>query len=1098
MRPLKLTMQAFGSYGKKTTIDFEEPNQNLFLITGDTGAGKTTIFDAIVFALYGEASSSSNKKDGVVLQSQYAALDLEPFVELTFSEGNGNGNEIYTVRRVPRHLRKKLRGAKSDLDAREIAGSVTLIMPDESEYPQKEADKKLEEIVGLTKSQFMQVAMIAQGEFMELLRAKSDDKKKIFRKLFNTELYQKIVDELHSRKRAKEKEIATIRTTCQAEAGHISILETYERAEELQLLKKRVMNGEIVVMTELLEELASMCDFLKAEKKTAEKEYQKVSELRDAKRDAYTKAENLMASFRQLEEAEIKLAECKAQEADIRNMEALMIQLRAAYEIKGTYERYEDAKGIVEKTKSALQEQKEILPKLVKAEQEASETENKEKELLNQEISAYSAISVKVKAAQEMFDKIANAKRDVTSRESAYNMAQGTAVTMQKKLMELESQERRWKEQEESLGDAENKLLLWKAKDTEADNLIAEAKKVDRLQAEVKKQCERANDAALAYEKVRGAYNQKKQEYDSIRQAFLDAQAGFLAKELKPGEKCPVCGSLEHPEPHKLEVMHHNLSQEMLDEMGKEVDILGRQQEEKASDARGNAELLKEKEKNLQSAFEDLILRVRKSIESSLQNPDLEASEKSDVRQKKDVSRSQEEEKILTLIRENALTLKQAKTWLVFWKTSIQPEGEKLERDVRKRREVRRYLQEAQTRKDQMKAGAEIAKEEENKALNNLAESKATLAALLNTSSEYASKGEAEAALKDVKRKRDHRQSLYEDAERNAKMAVSAKVNAQGLIQKYEQEIPEKEAECIQKKEVYETVRVQKDLLEAEWKDLTGRYQRNADKDLQKTVDAYNRKKNMAESQYSTAKATIGEQEKPILEILKNEMEEADAKWREAESIRARYSKEYDNNKNAYLTLSPKMDARKKVVDEHTKLDTLYKLVSGNVTDNRMDLETFVLRYYLERILYAANRRFQEMSAGQFELRMVDAEHAGKGKNRGLDLMVYSTVTGKEREVRTLSGGESFMAALSLALGMADQIQESAAAINLDMMFIDEGFGSLDDHSRNQAVRVLQEMAGGSRLIGIISHVTELKQEIDNQLLVKKDENGSNVKWVIS
>mgnify|MGYP003220209864 CR=1 FL=1 len=156
-----------------------------------------------------------------------------------------------------------------------------------------------------------------------------------------------------------------------------------------------------------------------------------------------------------------------------------------------------------------------------------------------------------------------------------------------------------------------------------------------------------------------------------------------------------------------------------------------------------------------------------------------------------------------------------------------------------------------------------------------------------------------------------------------------------------------------------------------------------------------------------------------------------------------------------------------------------------------MDIETYVQRYYLERILYAANRRFGEMSAGQFELRMCDITKAGEGRNRGLDLMVYSNVTGKEREVRTLSGGESFMAALSLALGMADQI-------HLDMMFIDEGFGSLDSQSRDQAVRVLQQMAGGSKLIGIISHVSELKQEIEDQLIVSKDEEGSSARWQIS
>lgn len=137
------------------------------------------------------------------------------------------------------------------------------------------------------------------------------------------------------------------------------------------------------------------------------------------------------------------------------------------------------------------------------------------------------------------------------------------------------------------------------------------------------------------------------------------------------------------------------------------------------------------------------------------------------------------------------------------------------------------------------------------------------------------------------------------------------------------------------------------------------------------------------------------------------------------------------------------------------------------------------------------------MSAGQFELRMTGAEQAGEGRNRGLDLMVYSAVTGKEREIRTLSGGESFMAALSMALGMADQIGENSSSINLEMMFIDEGFGSLDDNSRNQAVRVLQRMAEGSRLVGIISHVSELKQAIDDQLIVTKDESGSHAAWQI-
>jgi exonuclease SbcC len=163
-----------------------------------------------------------------------------------------------------------------------------------------------------------------------------------------------------------------------------------------------------------------------------------------------------------------------------------------------------------------------------------------------------------------------------------------------------------------------------------------------------------------------------------------------------------------------------------------------------------------------------------------------------------------------------------------------------------------------------------------------------------------------------------------------------------------------------------------------------------------------------------------------------------------------------------------------------------------------MDIETFVQRHYLTQILAAANRHFSEMSAGQFELRLIAIDDAGQGKNRGLDLMVYSTVTGKVRDIKTLSGGESFMAALSLALGLADQIQANTSAINLDIMFIDEGFGSLDDHSRSQAIKVLKRLSNGDKLIGIISHVTELKQEIDNQLIVRKNDKGSHVEWQIS
>ena len=214
MKPLKLTLQAFGSYGRETIIDFSSLNQNLFLITGDTGAGKTTIFDAIVFALYGEASSEENRKEGAILQSQYVSESVEPFVELVFTEGaDENGAEaLYTVRRVPAHRKTLTRGANKGKSVRLVSGSVLLSMPDGSQYEPKETDRKIEEIVGLSKRQFMQVAMIAQGEFMNLLRARSDDKKVIFRHLFGTGIYDEAVRELKRRRYVADQEIGLIRT----------------------------------------------------------------------------------------------------------------------------------------------------------------------------------------------------------------------------------------------------------------------------------------------------------------------------------------------------------------------------------------------------------------------------------------------------------------------------------------------------------------------------------------------------------------------------------------------------------------------------------------------------------------------------------------------------------------------------------------------------------------------------------------------------------------------------------------------------------------------------------------------------------------------
>ena len=1124
MKPLKLTMQAFGSYGKRTQIDFEAPSQKLFLITGDTGAGKTTIFDAIVFALYGEASSNTNRKDGVVLQSQYAGFDREPFVELTFSEGRGETAAIYTVRRVPRHLKLITRGAGKGVATREAGSSVTLMMPGGTEYPQKEANRKLEEIVGLTKSQFMQVAMIAQGEFMELLRAKSDDKKLIFRKLFNTELFQRIVDELNERKKAKEKDIAVIRTECQTVAARTVIPEDAARADALVPLKRRITDGEIVVMEEFLAELRQLCEELRVQEQKEAQNYKELGKARDAKRDAYTNALQLLDFFAQLDRAEKETAAYEAASGEISEKQKLSEQLGASYEVLAEYRRYADAAKAVTDAQSAQKEQQDALPGLALLAADAAEKETREKELYEQMLADFNQVSEKAGRAMELFAKIDEARFRLEEKQKHLAAAKKAAETVQQEQQKLEMQETGWRAEQEQLGDVAGKLVLWENAGREIADLKAEADSLTAKQREVGRQQKKAEKSRDDYAAAKEEYLRKNADYENRRQIFLDAQAGFLARELQPGKPCPVCGSLEHPSPCPWKEEHENISSEVIEALAKEAEELRAKQEKLAAEARSDADLLKEKENSLGDAFvklcgrmnrnavEGFQLRLREQLADSGGNgddflhfafeEDRKSGEKEDIfgtgKQPEEASgNSVEREKPEFSVTEIAAAMKKIRTLLTDQEKAVRLQGEQLQKDGQRLQEVKELLVHAGKRKKQLEERTTQAAESLTNAKAELEGSRAVLQNL-EESREYPAKEDAQRALKQAKAQKDRQNRSWKAAGKAAADAKAAKDQTEALIARYMREIPVLEEQKNERKHAYEELMLQKNLSESQWSTLVRQYPAVKAEKLRTEVSEYHRKLAVARALKVSALENIANRPRPVIDELRAELDAAEEQLEAAGKVHDRCREDYRNDWKVYEELAPRMETRQKIVQEHAKLDTLYRLLSGNVSGSRMDLETYVQRCYLERILYAANRRFRDMSAGQFELRMVELGKAGEGKNRGLDLMVYSNVTGKEREVRTLSGGESFMAALSLALGMADQIQENSAAVNLDIMFIDEGFGSLDEHSRNQAVKVLLEMAEGSKLIGIISHVTELKQEIEDQLLVSKDEDGSHVRWQLS
>lgn len=959
MRPIQITLQAFGSYADLTVIDFTKTTENLFLISGNTGAGKTTIFDALVFALYGEASSCQNHKEGLILQSQFRPQDgkdlKETFVSLTFEENR----QHYTVRRVPRQERAKKRGKGVTL----INASVTLTLPDGSIYPLKETDAKLRELIGLTKEQFMQIAMIAQGEFMELLRAKSDDKKKIFRKLFHTELYDEIVREVDRRRADCNQNIADMKMQFQTVISRLCLPPDREETGDLQEWKQEIEDGLFLHSEEFLSALQAWNLSLEQEVQTLTQNQAKAQQDRDLCRDAVQAAARLSDLFSHLEENEkeralLKQEEEQRLEAGLPPFEEEERQANVQWEQEA--ENYHRLRERVEKALALFQQKEDAQKKC-------------------------SLLEQKQKAACLTLSNIQEEKNSLQGRE-------------EKTSSELQLLERA------SIDLAEFQKQLQRSRELSLQEQNLQLEKKNLLQAE-----SALKEAQETYRRITLSYQQARQTSEQLRSLFLDAQAGLLAASLRDGSPCPVCGSKTHPHPFTLSAQTPLPTESELKSAEKKTEDLRSKQEEASAAAEAAAATKNERQKTFFSSVQQLFLKAN-TFCRELGVSFVTAPGPTDLAQM-----SEMENAIGMLLSASAKT--------------VHERNEQLKERAKRAEELTsllHLLREEGKQKDLLLEEARSKAAEMEKALSAANSERL----LLHASSDFESRSAAEAYLQQAGEKEQAARSRFENAQAGAKRHADA-------------------------------------LLATKTKE-------------------------------QTLLKEIGDRKRPQTEALQQALCAAEEKLTILTECLQKQSHELQENRYALQELSSGSEARRHTFSEYERLDRLYKQMSGNISGSRMDLETYVQRLYLSKILSSANKRFQEMSGGQYTFRMIRIASAGEGRNKGLDLMVYSSVTGKEREIRTLSGGESFMAALSLALGMADQIQNASSAVHLDMMFIDEGFGSLDDLARSKSIRVLKEMADSHRLIGIISHVTELKQEIGNQLLITKDEHGSHVKWRIN
>ncbi|WP_456034827.1 AAA family ATPase [Roseburia inulinivorans] len=928
MKPLKLTMSAFGSYAGKNVIDFTGQQQGIFLITGDTGAGKTTIFDAITYALYNQ--TSGGERNGNMMRSQYAKPETETYVELEFLYRG----QTYCVRRNPDYkITKTLKNGK--IREQKVPHSVELTLPDGTVFPEKKnaTDAKIIEILGLTADQFSQIVMIAQGDFLKLLYTKSDERKMIFSKLFRTDIYWKIRENL--RRKSMEMD---------------ECIQENDRAFEQE--KSRIIplpESEELPLDELVERLRER---LKDALKEQNLRRANVEELNKK----ITKYEEINKLFRSLEKIRQTGKELEARQVESK-------------------ERRQQIENALKADKVLVAEQQNL----------------RQQQTVEQSVQAIAKMEETLTNNQEMFETLKTQLQEVEAEQKR------EAADIQKKMLALEQSFPSYEALQNARSEEQQAKKVWEdLGKTSEESFHKKAAGIAALKEQQKRQEQVVEQTKKSWEQTSLSASESAKHYEHMYEAFLKEQAGILAENLSAGCPCPVCGSTVHPDPAKLS-----------DHAVTELEV------EQAKKTRAAAE---EKRDLAYAAFEAEKTEKQKLAQAvEKEEADFVLAQTIAKQQRKEAEQNYVSlQKIAEQIREKLVypSLAEAKKQYA----AMQKALEAAEQEIAKKRQKVSELAEAMN----TLKGQKLAEEENQKTAKKLA---------VKTEKEYA--------------------KLLEKSGFISEETYHLAILPERSRSKLEREEKEYESQCLR--------------------------QQSEQKLLEKQVSG----------KTYTDTTELNEQLKAEKQALK-----------EAEKTYMELHTAYENDRSVLQNCAVYLEKGKKLENEDQVIKSLSKTANGRLSGSaKIDFETYIQRQYFKQIIHEANKRLLTMSNHQFILKLKEEANTGRKTNEGLDLSVYSLVTDSERDVKTLSGGESFLAALAMALGLSDIVERSAGAIHPDMMFIDEGFGSLDAQSRQQAIEVLAELAGDSRMVGIISHVTELKEQIDRKLVVSRTDKGSRAVW---
>ena len=1040
MRPIKLTISAFGPYASKQVIDFEElKGRNIFVISGKTGAGKTTIFDAISYALYGEASGESRETDS--LRSHFADDNTETYVELEF-ELRG---EKYTVNRVPKQKKKKARGEGYT----EKSADATLTLPDGKVITKvKNVTDKIIEILGITREQFKQIVMLAQGEFKKLLLADSVEREGIFRKIFNTYDFEKIQAEL------KDK------------AANLSKNRTKSK-HEMEINLKNIKGEHDIVIDEYVDfplVIEKLKDLLERDNniyKTLNEEGKEVDNNLQVKNQEKAIIETNNNLLKEKEIITKALEELLSKEDEYKNKSKTIIDGKNAKEVKYIEDKLiETTKKLTKREEDYNLSLKNIDSLKLKQEEankllQIEESKECDREKLSVEINNLNKLEEKIIELDSLNNKVMHLKQ------SAEN-SKLQIINNKKETEELKKSKEEKELQLKDIATLETKKVELESDIKAKNKTLDEVRELFKVIRSFQNTYIEHNNKAKEYKEFEVEYKKVKENYEKMDDLYKKEQAGILASKLQENEPCPVCGSTNHPNKATIKENLKIPTKEELKVAKENLDKLEKENLEKINNLttlNSNKTTYLEQVNNHLSML-SATLNIDKTFNSETAKvvKNLGTELKSVIDKLKDellkvidkISLKEKIEKELNLI---TTTINEREQSLIKLEECEKNYTTELTQNITKIDEYKKEIPENIT---------------DLKTLNNLIEVKTKE---LNISKEKLAKLRLE--NENLAKKLEGENSTSKEINKSIEELKLEIANNQT---NFNEAIKEQGFDNIQ---TYEDAKLQISMVESLEKEVEN-YNSELKLTKAKQEDIINKTKDIVFMDITTIDEEI--------RSIQNNKKELESKLRELHAIIVGNKTILKNVENLNIEF-------KEIEEEYKVLGELADLANGKKAPY-ISFERYILASYFEDIIEAANIRLEKMTGDRFSLIRKTSKSKGAGQ-KGLELEIYDNYTDSSRDVSSLSGGESFKASLSLALGLSDIVQSNAGGVSLDTMFVDEGFGTLDPQSLDNAIDSLLELQRGGRLVGIISHVEELKERIDAKLEVTSTSKGSKVEFNI-